>query len=877
MNYYDKYMKYKSKYIKYKRLHYGGANLYNFKDITYDKCNIDTDNNIICDEIEYTINNITNKTKNIKWYKMNNSISDKYNNNNGYYNNDYKHINWTYSRNNTGFLQDNKIKYSKINVFSMNLKYYDYNNCFLSSKLSFYDNKKVKNEQNFYYTIKNIILNSTDYTKNLEDIKKLLVVIIDNNNIEIKKNKLDLCIGLLKNFKENKENINKYKIENDYYDDKYETVYFIDGNFIFYCVFNKKQNKIEHVYTNLSYIFLIVLFTPTNFIISDYINSVYSLIIKYIIENFKLKEIILYNDINIEIDNDLKMIILDKKDKSIPNSYNILHNNNLLFLIKIYKDNIKKWENTIIHSDINIINIIKTFLNFNDSEINNTSIKYLKYHDGNKSIAIERINNRFYGPIYCRDIITNLNYYIFNFNNLKIFENNKWKKASDFQIWAYTDFILKKEKKINYRSKFIIDNTAIEIDVYGINEDIEFSIQYGEYNNIFYVNKLGNSFIICDNERVRNFNSSVYLFHKSNKKYKEIINIDNKSISIPWPELTWFNDFFKFIESKDYDKNKESMLIIFINNKIKDLNCGIFEVFSCEELHQLLDIPTNNKNKNNKVSIKNIFMKVEKIHDNHELANSTIQVASQLNCLEMTGPSIFPEYGITIYAKDKTQGPACAMCAPAGLAYRNYIYDGGQTHNKQIDMSSKLLDYLKTKDNKITWNVRNGYLLFDNEYKLKKINELLQDKEIFKEAKKLIQSGSHSQQGIRINNNNKNYTMNHVYCSGLPISYNNNINNDDLWDILSILFLEGLYENTLLIAVMNNLLSREIKPCFLTKVGGGVFRMKDILIVNAIKKACNTIYNLGFNLEIFLVNYNLESTNQIYIEAFNELTVCPIN
>ena len=32
-----------------------------------------------------------------------------------------------------------------------------------------------------------------------------------------------------------------------------------------------------------------------------------------------------------------------------------------------------------------------------------------------------------------------------------------------------------------------------------------------------------------------------------------------------------------------------------------------------------------------------------------------------------------PEYGVTLYAADPTQGPACALACAAGSVYRNYF------------------------------------------------------------------------------------------------------------------------------------------------------------------------------------------------------------
>ena len=53
---------------------------------------------------------------------------------------------------------------------------------------------------------------------------------------------------------------------------------------------------------------------------------------------------------------------------------------------------------------------------------------------------------------------------------------------------------------------------------------------------------------------------------------------------------------------------------------------------------------------------------VRQMHQAPECAGALIQVASQFNVLEMTGPSVSPEEGVTIgYAHgDRTQGPACS-------------------------------------------------------------------------------------------------------------------------------------------------------------------------------------------------------------------------
>ena len=80
---------------------------------------------------------------------------------------------------------------------------------------------------------------------------------------------------------------------------------------------------------------------------------------------------------------------------------------------------------------------------------------------------------------------------------------------------------------------------------------------------------------------------------------------------------------------------------------------------------------------------------VRRMHIEPENAGAVFQVASQFNLLEMTGPSVTPEHGVTGYAHDHTQGPACAIAAGAGTIWRNYLAPVGdrigQTADRQFD------------------------------------------------------------------------------------------------------------------------------------------------------------------------------------------------
>lgn len=64
---------------------------------------------------------------------------------------------------------------------------------------------------------------------------------------------------------------------------------------------------------------------------------------------------------------------------------------------------------------------------------------------------------------------------------------------------------------------------------------------------------------------------------------------------------------------------------------------------------------------------------VRQLQPDSRQAGALFQVASQFNLLEMVGPAVSPEDGVTRYGLDATQGPACAIASGAGTTYRNYF------------------------------------------------------------------------------------------------------------------------------------------------------------------------------------------------------------
>jgi hypothetical protein len=85
------------------------------------------------------------------------------------------------------------------------------------------------------------------------------------------------------------------------------------------------------------------------------------------------------------------------------------------------------------------------------------------------------------------------------------------------------------------------------------------------------------------------------------------------------------------------------------------------------ELRSRIKVPTGQRN-----TVRCVTGRLGQCLD-PELAGALFQVASQFNLLEMAGPSVTPEDGVTRYAGDHTQGPACAIAAGAATIYRNYF------------------------------------------------------------------------------------------------------------------------------------------------------------------------------------------------------------
>jgi hypothetical protein len=243
------------------------------------------------------------------------------------------------------------------------------------------------------------------------------------------------------------------------------------------------------------------------------------------------------------------------------------------------------------------------------------------------------------------------------------------------------------------------------------------------------------------------------------------------------------------------------------------------------------------------------------MHAEPDLEGALFQVASQFNLLEMTGPTVTPEHGVTRYAGDATQGPACAMAAGAATIYRNYFapVDGerGQTRERQIDALSPMGEALSSKLNRPVsdlWTMSNGYALC-TESGLDAIAGLLagctdEDRD---ELRGRLAIGVHRDVEVTDVHESARRLVSQAFCSALPVAYGGGPRSS--WEAFARLVLEASYEATLVSAVEQAVAGRS-NVVLLTRVGGGVFGNADAWIDDAIVRALAIVERAGLDVRL---------------------------
>lgn len=256
------------------------------------------------------------------------------------------------------------------------------------------------------------------------------------------------------------------------------------------------------------------------------------------------------------------------------------------------------------------------------------------------------------------------------------------------------------------------------------------------------------------------------------------------------------------------------------------------------------------------------------LHQASEYAGALFQVASQFNLLEMTGPEVTPEHGVTRYAGDPTQGPACAIAAGAATVYRNYFAQvagqAGQTAGRQLDGLADLGTALGKALGipvEALWDMRNGYALASREG-LQAISALLalstyEEMDAFRsrlrigvhldvEVTDALEAARQPGQPVPL--------VSQAFCSALPVAYSHVPK--AAWCTLACLVLEAAYEATLWAGVLNARRGAS-NIVLLARLGGGAFGNADDWIDAALRRALTKA--AGFALDVRLVGRSAHS------------------
>lgn len=311
----------------------------------------------------------------------------------------------------------------------------------------------------------------------------------------------------------------------------------------------------------------------------------------------------------------------------------------------------------------------------------------------------------------------------------------------------------------------------------------------------------------------------------------------------------WFEDITGFRE-EDYESTRSRLRVEGgeLVSTVNDRRCGIGNLTfpTVAKLRMQVDMPDGPR-----TTVRCVTGDVRAMHAEPEYEGALFQVASQFNLLEMTGPSVTPEDGVTRYASDRTQGPACAIAAGAATIYRNYFVpvgdEAGQTRERQLDglryVGEALSRYLDQPVSDL-WTMSNGYAMCTPSG-LEAIRRLVGDggEELRDELRGWLAIGTHYDVEVTDVRKAERHLVSQAFCSALPVAYGGG--RPQAWEALARIVLEATYEATLLAAV-----DRQSNIVLLTRVGGGVFGNADEWIDDAIVRAIKIVEHAGLDIRL---------------------------
>lgn len=315
--------------------------------------------------------------------------------------------------------------------------------------------------------------------------------------------------------------------------------------------------------------------------------------------------------------------------------------------------------------------------------------------------------------------------------------------------------------------------------------------------------------------------------------------------------MNWFERLMGFTESDGYPATQSKLrveaheLVSTVNGKRYGI--GSLTLPTLDELRSRV-----NPARGQRSSLGVLVGDARALHSDPEFEGALFQVASQFNLLEMVSENVTPERGVTGYAHDLTQGPACAIAAGAGTIYRNYLVpvgDGiGQTRDRQLDALSGVgsaLSELTGLPIEGLWQMQNGYALCSMDG-LTAIDYLLYTAgdDVLDRLRGQLAIGLHRDVEVTDGSGRR---VSQAYCSALPVAYSSLP--ASYWESFARLILQAAYEATLLAAV-EQASSGGSNTVLLTRLGGGAFGNRDTWIDSAIERALGIVEDGGLDITI---------------------------
>ena len=334
--------------------------------------------------------------------------------------------------------------------------------------------------------------------------------------------------------------------------------------------------------------------------------------------------------------------------------------------------------------------------------------------------------------------------------------------------------------------------------------------------------------------------------------------------------MNWFEQLTGFAETR-YDETRARLGVA--GDRLHSSANGASWRVGSLEMPTLAELRARSRDaqpvKSGQLHVRNLSGDVHGLHADPDARGALFQVASQFNLLEMLHYDVTPEDGVSRYASDRTQGPACAIAAGPATLYRNYFAPVGnqlgQTRERQLNALADLAAALPGGDRIC---MRNGYALVDRDA-LHTIDAALAaaDEVELDQLRSLLRIGLHWDVEVTAAGPGSGQSVSQAFCSALPVSYNTHADPRE-WERFARLVLEASYEATLHAAVVNARRGAGSRV-YLTLLGGGAFGNPRTWILPALRRALEMVS--AADLEVILVSHGDIATELLALERSHAL------